>query len=81
MARIIKKHETLTEIPLTDVNINEISNRLVFKVKDWHKLAVQTPETMNFFGGKKKKKGKIKNIKRAKSWSSRNSFIPMEFSR
>ena len=34
MARIIKKHETLTEIPPTDVNINEISNRLVFKVKD-----------------------------------------------
>ena len=80
MARIIKKHETLTEIPPTDVNINEISNRLVFKVKDWHKLAVQTPETMKFFGGKKKK-GKIKNIKRAKSWSSWNSFIPMEFSR
>ena len=56
MARIIKKHETLTEIPPTDVNINEISNRLVFKVKDWHKLAVQTPETMKFFGGKKKKR-------------------------
>ena len=63
MARIIKKHETLTEIPPTDVNINEISNRLVFKVKDWHKLAVQTPETMKFFGGKKKKKRKNKKHK------------------
>ena len=31
---IIKKHETLTEIPPIHVYINRINNRLVFKIKD-----------------------------------------------
>ena len=31
---IIKKHKTLTTIPLIHVYINRINNRLVFNIKD-----------------------------------------------
>ena len=42
----IKKHETLTTIPIIYVYINRINNRLMFKIKDGYKLELQTPETM-----------------------------------
>ena len=51
---IIKKHETLTTIPLIHVYINRINNGLVFKIKDGYKLALQTSETMKLFGSTKK---------------------------
>ena len=41
---IIKKHETLTTIPLVYVYINRIINRLVFQIKDGYRL--QLPEAM-----------------------------------
>ena len=43
---IIKKHETLTAIPPIHTYINRIDDILVFKLKDKHKLELQTPETM-----------------------------------
>ena len=43
---IIKKHETLTKVYPIHVYINRIKNRLAFKIKDGHKLELQTPETM-----------------------------------
>ena len=43
---IIKKHETLAIIPPIHFYINRINNRLVSKIKDGHKLDLQTPETM-----------------------------------
>ena len=46
---IIKKHATLTAIPPIHVYINQINNRLVFKIKNGYKLELQTPETMKLF--------------------------------
>ena len=51
---IIKKHETLTEIPPIHVYINRINNRLVFKIKDGKKIQLQTSKTMKLFGRTKK---------------------------
>ena len=45
---IIKKHETLTAIPPIHVYINKINNRLVFKIKDRHKLELQTLKQWNY---------------------------------
>ena len=59
--RIIKKHKTLTTIPLIHVQINRINNRLVFKIKDRYKLELQTPETMKLFGSTKSLIDKTKN--------------------
>ena len=50
---IIKKHETLTKIPLIHVYINTINNRLVFKTKDGYKVELKMPKTMKLFGSKK----------------------------
>ena len=52
--KYIKKHETLTIIPPIQVCINRINNRLMFKIKDGHKLELQTPEKMKVFGSTKK---------------------------
>ena len=41
---IIKKHGTLTTIPLIHVYVNRINNKLVFKIKDGYKLELETPE-------------------------------------
>ena len=57
MEYIIKKHE---KFPPIHVYINIINNRLVFKIKDGHKLELQTHETMKLFGNTKKLKQKTK---------------------
>ena len=41
--------------------MNRINTRLVLKIKDGHKLELQTPETMKLFGCKKKIIDKTKN--------------------
>ena len=51
---IMKKHETLSANPLIHIYINRINNRLVFRVKDEHKLELQTPESTKLFGSTKK---------------------------
>ena len=51
--QIIKKHETLTAVPLIRIYINIINNRLVFKIKDGYKLELQTPETIKLFASTK----------------------------
>ena len=42
-------------LPSNPINIyiNKINNRLTFKIKDWYKLELQTPETMKLFGSTK----------------------------
>ena len=64
---IIKKHETLTTIPSIHVYINNINDRLVFKIKDGYKLELQKPETMKLLGSTKKIR---QNKKRRKSTKS-----------
>ena len=39
---------------LKNVYNNRINNRLVFKIRDGHKLELQTPETMKLFSSTKK---------------------------
>ena len=51
---IIKKNETLTENPLTQIYPNKIKNRIVFKVKTGYKLELLSPETMKLLGSTKK---------------------------
>ena len=51
---IIKKNETLTENPLTQIYPNKIKNRIVFKVKTGYKLELLSPERMKLLGSTKK---------------------------
>ena len=64
---IIKKHETLAIICPIHVYINRINNRLVFKIKDGHKVELQTPETMKLFGSTKKLIDKTKSGEKVRS--------------
>ena len=52
---IIKKHGTLTKIPLIHAYIDRINNRLMFKMKDGYKLELQAPETMKIILALQKK--------------------------
>ena len=58
---IIKKHETLTENPPTELYLNKIKNRIVFKIKTGYKLELLYPETMKLLGRTKKDVGQDKN--------------------
>ena len=58
---IIKKHETLTENPSTQIYPNKIKNRIVFKIKTGYKLELLTLETMKLLGSTKKVVDKDKN--------------------
>ena len=55
---IIKKHETLAEIPPVQ---NKIKNRIVFKIKTGYKLELLTPETKKLLGSGKKDVDKDKD--------------------
>ena len=46
--------KTLATIPSIHVYIIRINNRLVFRIKDGHKLALWMPETMKLCGSTKK---------------------------
>ena len=65
---IIKKHETLTIIPLIHVYISRINNRLVFKIKEGYKLELQTPKTIKLLGSTKKIIDKTKILKLLKQF-------------
>ena len=43
---VMKKYETLTENPPVQIYVNNIKNRIVFKIKTGYKLEVLTPEIM-----------------------------------
>ena len=51
---IIKKHETLTENTPIQIYLNEIKNRILFKIKTGYKLLFSFPETMKFLGSTQK---------------------------
>ena len=54
MEYIIKKHKTLTTIPLIHVYFNRFNNRLVIKIIDGYRLGLQPPKTMKSFDSTKK---------------------------
>ena len=47
---IIKKHETITDVSLVLIYVNEINNRNVFKIKSGYKLELLSKETMKLLG-------------------------------
>ena len=47
---IIKKHETMAEVYPVLIYVNEINNRIVFKIKSGYKLELLSKETMRLLG-------------------------------
>ena len=60
---IIKKHEPITDTanPPVEIDVNEIENRIVFKIKTDYKLELLTEKTMQLLGSSKKVIDKNKN--------------------
>ena len=60
---IIKKHETITDTDNrpVDIDVNEIKNRIFFKIKTGYKLELLSEETMQLLGSPKKVIDKKKN--------------------
>ena len=46
----MKKHETIAEVSLVLIYVNEINNRIVFKIKSRYKLELLSKETMKLIG-------------------------------
>ena len=47
---IIKKHETITNVSPVLIYVNEMNNRIVFKIKSGYKLELLLKETMKLLG-------------------------------
>ena len=47
---IIKKHETITDVSPVLIYVNEINNRIVFKIKSGYKLELLSKETVKLLG-------------------------------
>ena len=47
---IIKKHQRMTDNPPIRIHINQIENRITFKIKRGYYLELLTSETMNLLG-------------------------------
>ena len=47
---IIKKHETIADVSPVLIYVNEINNRIVFKIKSGYKLELLSKETMRLLG-------------------------------
>ena len=51
---IIRKHETLSENPPVQIDVNRIKNRIVFNIKTSYKLELLSTKTMKLPGSAKK---------------------------
>ena len=58
---ILKKHGEKTDNPSIRIYVNEIENRITFRIKTGYYLELLTPETMKLFGSTKSKITKDKN--------------------
>ena len=47
---IIKKHETIADVYPVLIYVNEINNRIVFKIKSGYKLELLSKETTRLLG-------------------------------
>ena len=47
---ILKKHETIADVSPVLIYVNEINNRIVFKIKSEYKLELLSKETMKLLG-------------------------------
>ena len=58
---IIKKHETIADVSPVLIYVNEINNRIVFKIKSGYKLELLSKETMKLLGSTSNSIDKDKN--------------------
>ena len=58
---IIKKYETITDVSPVLIYVNEINNRIVFKIKSGYTLEVLSKETMKLLGSMSNRIDKNKN--------------------
>ena len=58
---ILKKHGEITDKPSVQIYVNNIENRVTFKIKNGYSLELLTPETMKLLGSTKNKITKDKN--------------------
>ena len=58
---ILKKHRENTDKPSIQIYVNEIENRITFKIKNGYSLELLTKDTMNLLGSTKNKITKDKN--------------------
>ena len=58
---IIKKHETIVDVSPVLIYVNEISNRIVFKIKPGYKLELLSKETIKLLGSTTNSIDKDKN--------------------
>ena len=58
---ILKKHGEKTDNPSMRIYVNEIENRITFRIKTGYYLELLTPETMKLFGSTKSEITKDKN--------------------
>ena len=58
---IIKKHETIADVSPVLIYVNEINNRIVFKIKSGYKLELLSKETMKLLGSTTNSIDKYKN--------------------
>ena len=58
---IIKKHETIADVSPVLIYVNEINNRIVFKIKSGYKLELLSKETMRLLGSTSNSIDKDKN--------------------
>ena len=58
---IIKKHETITDVSPVLIYVNEINNRIVFRIKSGYKLELLSKETIKLLGSMSNSIDKDKN--------------------
>ena len=64
---IIKKHDEDIDKPSVMIHVNEIENRVRFKIKNGYSLELLSPETMKLLGSTENK------ITKDKKWRKRNT--------
>ena len=57
----LKKHHAIADNPPVQIYVNEIKNRIAFKIKTGYKLELLSEETMQLLGSSKKVIDKNKN--------------------
>ena len=58
---ILKKHSESVDDPSVEIYVNQIENRVTFKIKNGYYLELLTPETMKLFGSTESKITKDKS--------------------
>ena len=58
---ILKKHETIADVSPVLIYVNEINNRIFFKIKSGYKLELLSKETMRLLGSTSNSIDKDKN--------------------